>query len=78
MLNGSAAPSDVWVLDRASNNLRQITFSPHAGVNLNDLVHPKLVRYKGEDGEPLTAWLWPAPETLDGARPLRAEFSWRA
>jgi dipeptidyl aminopeptidase/acylaminoacyl peptidase len=45
-------------LDRASGSLRQITFSPHAGVNLNDLVQPKLVRYKGEDGEPLTAWLW--------------------
>jgi dipeptidyl aminopeptidase/acylaminoacyl peptidase len=58
VLNGAAAPSDVWVLDRASGSLRQITFSPHAGVNLNDLVQPKLVRYKGEDGEPLTAWLW--------------------
>jgi dipeptidyl aminopeptidase/acylaminoacyl peptidase len=58
VLNGAAAPSDVWVLDRTSGNLRQITFSPHAGVNLNDLVQPKLVRYKGQDGEPLTAWLW--------------------
>jgi len=58
VLTGAAAPEDVWVLDRLSGHFHQITFSPHAGVNLDDLVHPTLVRYKGEDGEPLTAWLW--------------------
>jgi dipeptidyl aminopeptidase/acylaminoacyl peptidase len=58
VLTGAAAPADVWVMDRAKGSLEQVTFSPHAGVTLQDLVHPTLVRYKGEDGEPLTAWLW--------------------
>ena len=58
VLDGAAAPADVWVLERASGKLQQLTHSPHPGVNLDDLVHPTLVRYKGHDGEPLTAWLW--------------------
>jgi dipeptidyl aminopeptidase/acylaminoacyl peptidase len=58
VLNGAAAPSDVWVLDIASRNFRQVTHSPHAGVNLEDLVRPKLVRYTAHDGLPLSGWLW--------------------
>jgi dipeptidyl aminopeptidase/acylaminoacyl peptidase len=58
VLTGSAAPPDVWMLNRGTNRLTQVTFSPHAGVNLAELAHPTLVRYQGEDGEPLTAWLW--------------------
>jgi dipeptidyl aminopeptidase/acylaminoacyl peptidase len=58
VLNGAAAPSDVWVLDIDSGHFRQITHSPHAGVNLNDLVRPKLVHYTGDDGLPLSGWLW--------------------
>ncbi len=58
ILNGSAAPSDVWVLDVASGRFRQITHSPHAGVNFEGLVRPKLVRYTAHDGLPLSGWLW--------------------
>ena len=58
VLNGAAAPSDVWVLDVASGNFHQVTHSPHAGVNLEDLVRPKLVRYTAHDGLPLSGWLW--------------------
>jgi dipeptidyl aminopeptidase/acylaminoacyl peptidase len=58
VLNGAAAPSDVWVLDIASRNFHQVTHSPHAGVNLEDLVRPKLVRYTAHDGLPLSGWLW--------------------
>src|SRR5215472_15619381 len=49
VLNGAAAPSDVWVLDLASHRFHQVTHSSHAGVNLEDLVHPKLVHYSGHD-----------------------------
>lgn len=56
--NGAAAPSDIWVMDLASKHLRQVTFSPHAGVNLDELARPRLVRYSAEDGLPLTGWLW--------------------
>jgi dipeptidyl aminopeptidase/acylaminoacyl peptidase len=58
VLNGAAAPSDVWVLDIASRNFHQVTDSPHAGVNLEDLVRPQLVRYPAHDGLPLSGWLW--------------------
>jgi dipeptidyl aminopeptidase/acylaminoacyl peptidase len=58
VLNGAAAPSDVWVLDIASRNFHQVTHSPHAGVNLEDLVRPQLVRYPAHDGLPLSGWLW--------------------
>lgn len=58
VLNGSTAPKDIWVIDRPSGRLRQITFSPHPGVNLDALTHAALVHYRGLDGEPLSAWLW--------------------
>jgi dipeptidyl aminopeptidase/acylaminoacyl peptidase len=58
VLNGAAAPSDVWVLDIASRTFHQVTHSPHAGVKLEDLVRPQLVRYTAHDGLPLSGWLW--------------------
>ncbi len=58
VLNGAAAPSDVWVLDIARASFHQVTHSPHAGVNLEDLVRPKLVRYTAHDGLQLSGWLW--------------------
>jgi dipeptidyl aminopeptidase/acylaminoacyl peptidase len=58
VLNGAAAPSDIWVMDVASQNLRQLTFSPHAGVNLADLVRPQLVHFSGHDGLSLSGWLY--------------------
>lgn len=51
-------PRSIWVIDRPGGNSHQVTFSPHPGVSLADLVHATLVHYKGLDGEPLTAWLW--------------------
>jgi dipeptidyl aminopeptidase/acylaminoacyl peptidase len=73
VLNGAAAPSDVWVLDIASGHFRQITHSPHAGVNLDSLVHPRLVRYKGEDGLPLSGWLW-LPKQWNAPGPVVLSF----
>jgi dipeptidyl aminopeptidase/acylaminoacyl peptidase len=66
VLSGSAAPADIWVMDIATQHLRQVTFSSHAGVNLAELVRPKLVHYKSFDGLPISAWLylpneWKAP-----------------
>ena len=53
VLNGAAAPSDVWVLDLASQRFHQVTHSAHPGVNLDNLVRPKLVHYTAHDGLPL-------------------------
>ena len=58
VLNGAAAPSDIWVLDLASNRFHQVTHSAHPGVNLEGLVRPTLVRYTAQDGLALTGWLW--------------------
>jgi dipeptidyl aminopeptidase/acylaminoacyl peptidase len=59
-INGSGAttPADIWLLDRCSGDLRQLTHSPHAGVDLTALVQPELVRFPAQDGLALTGWLY--------------------
>ena len=57
-LVGAAAPADVWVLDLGNRNFWQVTHSPHAGVNLDQLVRPQSVHYTAHDGLPLSGWLW--------------------
>jgi dipeptidyl aminopeptidase/acylaminoacyl peptidase len=61
VLSGSTAPSDIWILDRASGRLRQVTYSPHAGVDLGSLVRPELLRYRAHDGLELSGWLYSPP-----------------
>ena len=57
-LSGAATPSDIWVLDLASGQFRQITHSPHAGVDLGRLVRPELVKFPAHDGLELSGWLY--------------------
>ncbi len=57
-VSGSAAPTDVWVYELPSKSLRQITFSPHPGVDLSALVRPELVKFKAHDGLELSGWLY--------------------
>jgi len=73
VLNGAAAPSDVWVLNLETKRFRQITRSPHPGVNLEALVRPQLVNYKAHDELPLTAWLW-LPKGWKGPGPVVVSF----
>ena len=56
--SGSTMPADVWILDLASGAMRQLTHSPHAGVDLSRLVRPELVRFKAHDGLDLSGWLY--------------------
>ena len=58
---GSKAPPDVWVIDLEANTRRQLTRSPHPGVNLEELVRPELVKYKAHDGLELSGWLYRPP-----------------
>ncbi len=44
--SGSAAPSDIWVLERHTGRFHQVTHSPHAGVELSKLVRPELVHFR--------------------------------
>jgi dipeptidyl aminopeptidase/acylaminoacyl peptidase len=73
VLNGAAAPSDIWVMDVASQNLRQLTFSPHAGVNLGDLVRPQLVHYPAHDNLALSGWLY-LPKNFHPPGPVVLSF----
>jgi dipeptidyl aminopeptidase/acylaminoacyl peptidase len=60
-LTGAAAPRDIWIWDRVEGDLRQITHSPHPGVDLMALVRPELLRYRAHDGLELSGWLYRPP-----------------
>ncbi|MFQ5701618.1 MAG: S9 family peptidase [Acidobacteriota bacterium] len=72
-ISGAAAPPDIWVLQRATGLLRQVTFSPHPGVDLDRLVRPQLVRFKAHDGLRLSGWLY-LPRRAGGPGPLVLSF----
>ena len=57
-VSGAAAPPDVFVMDVATKQLRQITHVPHAGVDLAQFVRPELVTFKVHDGLELSGWLY--------------------
>jgi dipeptidyl aminopeptidase/acylaminoacyl peptidase len=57
-ISGSAQPADVWIMDVRTKEFRQISFSPHAGVDLSTLVRPELVTFPAHDGLQLSGWLY--------------------
>lgn len=57
-VTGSNAPSDIWALDLSTYEFQQLTFSPHAGVNLDKLVVPTLEVYEAHDNVQLSGWLY--------------------
>jgi dipeptidyl aminopeptidase/acylaminoacyl peptidase len=54
---GAAAPVDIWIAPPGAE-LRQITHSPHPGVDLATLIRPRLERFKAHDGLELTGWMY--------------------
>jgi dipeptidyl aminopeptidase/acylaminoacyl peptidase len=69
---GSSAPFDIWIFDRTTGKLAQLSQSPHAGVSLDTLVSPRLVKFPAHDGLELSGWLYqpkdskaPGPMVLD-------------
>jgi dipeptidyl aminopeptidase/acylaminoacyl peptidase len=67
VVSGSAQPADVWIMDVATKKFRQLTFSPHAGVDLTALVRPELVTFRSFDGLELSGWLYrPKSQTSPG------------
>jgi dipeptidyl aminopeptidase/acylaminoacyl peptidase len=72
-LSGSTVPNDVWVLDVAAATFRQVTFSPHPGVDLARLVRPELVHFRAHDGLELSGWLY-APPGVSGPAPYVLSF----
>jgi dipeptidyl aminopeptidase/acylaminoacyl peptidase len=72
-VSGSAAPADVWVMDVATKHMHQVTHSPHAGVKLDELVRPMLVRFNSFDGLPLSGWLY-LPKNYSAPGPVVLSF----
>ena len=57
-VSGSAMPWDIWAYRLDEDRLWQVTHSPHAGVDLAELVRPTLVRFDAHDGLELSGWLY--------------------
>src|SRR5262249_37910126 len=72
-IGGATAPSDVWVLDIASGRLRQITQTPHEGVDLATRVRPQLVTFKAHAGLELSGWLY-RPAGVTAPSPFVVSF----
>ncbi len=65
-VSGAAQPADIWMLDLATNQFRQLTFSPRAGIDMTSLVRPELVTFRAHDGLELSGWLY-RPRNQSGA-----------
>jgi dipeptidyl aminopeptidase/acylaminoacyl peptidase len=70
---GAAQPADTWIMDVKTKQFRQLTFSPHAGVDLAALVRPELVTFKSFDGLELNGWLY-RPKNQSGPGPYVVSF----
>ncbi len=70
-LCGAAQTTDIWVLERSSGEINQVTHAPHAGVALDGLAGARLVRFPAHDGMELTGWLFlPDVRSVPGAMVL--------
>jgi len=72
-LTGSTAPADVWILDRHLDRTRQVTRSPHPGIDRATLVSPRLIRFPAHDGVELSGWLY-RPAGASGPGPVVLSF----
>lgn len=70
---GSQAPADLWQLDLGSGDYRQLSWSPHPGVDLAALVRPTLREFAGHDGLKLSGWLY-LPPGFEAPGPLVLSF----
>jgi dipeptidyl aminopeptidase/acylaminoacyl peptidase len=62
------APLEIFLLDLQAKQERQISFSPHAGVNFDKLINPTFEYFPADDGLMLNGWLYlPKGHTKPGA-----------
>src|SRR3954468_1134571 len=57
-VGGANLPTDVWVIGVETQSIRQLTWSPHEGVDLEKLKAPELVHFKAHDDLDLSGWLY--------------------
>ncbi|MFY9822979.1 MAG: S9 family peptidase [Thermoanaerobaculia bacterium] len=65
-VGGANLPTDVWVIGVEAHSVRQLTWSPHEGVNLDALRSPELVHFPAHDGLDLSGWLYRPPGDSPG------------
>ena len=73
VVSGAATPADIWILDVPTGAFRQVTKSPHPGVDLAKLVRPELLDFRAHDGLPLSGWLY-RPESGQAPYPTVLSF----
>ena len=73
VLSGSSSPANIWTLDLRTKQFTQLTYSPHAGVDLTKMVRPELVEYTAHDNLKLSGWLY-KPHGAKGAMPIVLSF----
>jgi dipeptidyl aminopeptidase/acylaminoacyl peptidase len=66
---GAIAPADLWRLGVADNRLTKLTTSAHDGVDLEELVRPRLLEWPARDGVKLSGWLY-EPTAAKGPQPM--------
>ena len=70
---GSTSPNNVWLFDRATQQLSQLTQAPHAGIKLETLVKPTLEKFMAHDGLELSGWLY-LPKNYQQPGPIVLTF----
>ena len=71
--SGSQAPADLWRLDLDNGRWTRLTWSPHPGVDLAQLVKPTLRTYAAHDGLELSGWLY-LPKDFKAPGPVVLSF----
>jgi dipeptidyl aminopeptidase/acylaminoacyl peptidase len=71
--SGSTEPDNIWLYDFENDTFKKLTDSPHPGINLEELVAPKLVKFKSFDGLELSGWLY---EPKSGEKPYPTVISY--
>jgi dipeptidyl aminopeptidase/acylaminoacyl peptidase len=71
--SGSQEPANVWRYDFENESFMKLTESPHPGIDLVELVAPKLVKFRSFDGLELSGWLY---EPRSGQKPYPTVISY--
>jgi dipeptidyl aminopeptidase/acylaminoacyl peptidase len=70
---GPSVTSDVHIFESSEGTVRQLTHSPHPGVDLTALRQPRVEHFAAHDGLPLSGWLY-IPAHFEAPGPVVLSF----
>ena len=70
---GPSVTSDIQLMERGDGSLRQLTHTPHPGVDLRALTTPRIEHFAAHDDVPLSGWLY-LPADFVGPGPVVVSF----